>query len=191
MLYKLKTYLGYDCNCHFLSNDVEVGAVTGVLTGVGICHLSCLPRAREHTWSLNPERSMDEYLADTAQSLSWPLFQSALGFSLMCSWVKRGIHWASVRRCSQRNSQGKPSFYTFQLTADGVKALGVEIATHSFITIRQKAGISVSVFPIYISHCSPLPVFLAPCLRKGRLQKVCSQPRYPEAKLPGLLSKKL
>lgn len=43
-------------------------------------------------------------------------------------------------------------------TADGVKALMVEIAIHSFITVRQKSGIPVSIF-------SCLSVFLPPCLQ--------------------------
>lgn len=44
-------------------------------------------------------------------------------------------------------------------TADGVKALGLEIAIHSFITVQQKARIPVSIFPC-------LSVFLAPCLQR-------------------------
>lgn len=53
-----------------------------------------------------------------------------------------------------------------ELTADGVKALVVEIASHSFITVRQKAGIPVSVFSISIAYFSPLPAFLAVCLQR-------------------------
>lgn len=53
-----------------------------------------------------------------------------------------------------------------ELTADGVKALVVEIASHSFITVRQKAGIPVSVFSISVANFSPLPGFHAVCLQR-------------------------
>lgn len=53
-----------------------------------------------------------------------------------------------------------------ELTADGVKAPGVEIASHSFITVRQKAGFPISVFSISVSRFPPLSVFRAPCLQR-------------------------
>lgn len=44
------------------------------------------------TWSVNPDWFTHECLAH-AVSFSWPLFQSALGFSLMCAQVKEEKHW--------------------------------------------------------------------------------------------------
>lgn len=147
------------------------------------------PVYQEYTPSVNPERSVDECLAATAQSLSWPLFQSAFGFSLMCSTVKRGTHWVSVMRHQSEEQPRETKFFHLplgankardELTADSVKALGVEIAIHSFIIVQQKAGFPLSVFS----------VVLAPYLQKGRLQKLCSPPSYPEAPLTGRLSRK-
>lgn len=186
MLYELKTFLGYSCNCLFLSNDANAGTVTGVLAGVGICHFSCLPRARECTWSLNPERPMDECLADL----------SALGFSLTCSWVKRGTYWVSVRR---HQSEEKPSETEFlhlplgankardELIADSVKALVVEIASHTFIRVTQKAGIPICFLYFCLSRFPSVSLSWHLPL-KGRLHKLCSLPTFPEAIVTVLLS---
>lgn len=123
----------------------------GTVTGVGICYLSCLLRAGEYTWLVNPEWSMVESLADAAHSL-------CIRFSLNRSSQKLNLSDATPV-CG--NNKGKPGFDTFslmqiqQLTSSllSVEALEVEHIS-TFIRVRQNSRLPVPVYFCVGFSCS-------------------------------------
>lgn len=102
----------------------------------------------------------------------------------MCSWVKMETHWVSVIWCQSKKQPAETGYLhlslgankvTDELTADGVKALRVEIV---FFTVRRKAGTPVGFlyfcFTRFLS-CQSLLLLAS----KGKVTQAVQPTRLP------------
>lgn len=115
------------------------------------------------------------------------------------SWVIRGTRWVSVMRHQWEEQPRETTFFHLardankakdELAADGSKALKVEIAIHSSLQWDRRRDSCLCLHHFHFSLFPSASLSWSVLLKEG-LKKLCSRPHYPEARLPGILSKKL